>query len=53
MLPWIIVIFVALAVLAVLLTMIVILMSVYMPEDGDSSDIIASGVIFAAVMGEL
>lgn len=44
--------FIFLALGAALLVIAMIMMSVYMPEDADSSAIIALGVIAAAFMGE-
>jgi len=51
-LPWIVVKFIFLAALAAFFITVVILMSVYKPDDEDTSEIIASGVVLAVITGK-
>jgi len=48
LMPWVVAKFILLAIVAVVMTLSIILLSVYPPKDGDSSYVIAFGVIAAA-----
>ena len=52
MLPWIVLKFIGLFLMALCMVTFVILLFVYMPEGEDTSGAIATAVIFAAAMGK-
>lgn len=52
LMPWIVFKFIILALLTTFVVLVIVLAAVYLPEGGDSSYVIASGVIAAAAVGK-